>query len=162
MFKVNTYSRTPVFHHKKACIVHTRGPVYKKIAKILNTLTLLSLIALTLLLLIYVLPLCGEYICIKTLDNQKIKLFTRLVTFVGHVIIFMITFPVDTLSVHTFTAAFFTICPSGLGTASGRTPGGGPSPVRLLANSLKRAAAASARLTPLVAGAALVRRQMTG
>jgi hypothetical protein len=78
----------------------------------------------------YVLPLCGEYICIKTLDNQKIKLFTRLVTFVGHVIIFMFTFPVDTLSVHTFKAAFFTICPSGLGGRLWRClwahPGGRP------------------------------------
>ncbi len=96
---------------------------------------------------IYVLPLCGEYICIKTLDSQKIKLFTRFVTFVGHTIIFTFTFPVDTLSVHTFTAAFLPSAPAAWatasGAASGRTPGGGPSPVRLLANSLKRAAAAS-------------------
>ncbi len=118
----------------------------------------------------YVLPLCGEYICFKNVRQPKNKkLFTRLVTFVRHVIIFMFTFPVDTLSVHTFTAAFLASAPAAWaaasGAASGRTPGGGPSPVRLLANSLKRATAASARLTPLaplVAGAALVRRQMTG
>jgi hypothetical protein len=92
-----------------------------------------------------------------------------LVTFVGHVIIFMFTFPVDTLLVHTFTAAFLPSAPAAWaaasGAASGRTPGGGPSPVRLLTNSLKGAAAASARptpLAPLVAGAPLVRRQLTG
>jgi hypothetical protein len=102
----------------------------------------------------YVLPLCGEYICIKKhLTKNKIKLFTGLVTFVGHVIILMLNFPVDTLLVHTFTAAFLPSAPAAWaaasGAASGRIPGGRPSPVRLLTNSLKRAAAASARLTPL-------------
>jgi hypothetical protein len=75
-------------------------------------------------------PYAGNIFALKTLDNQKIKLFTRLVTFVGHVIIFMFTFPVDTLSVHTFKAAFFTICPSGLGGRLWRClwahPGGRP------------------------------------
>ena len=51
------------------------------------------------------------------------------------------------------------------GTASRRIPRGGPSPGRLLAYSLKMAAAPSARLTPLtplVARTALVRRQLSG
>jgi hypothetical protein len=51
------------------------------------------------------------------------------------------------------------------GTASGRTPRGGPSPGRLLASSLNVAATPSARLTPLtplVARTALVRRQLSG
>ncbi len=81
----------------------------------------------------------------------------------------MLNFPVDKLLVHTFTAAFLPPAPAAWaaasGAASGRTPGGGPSPVRLLTNSLKRAAAAaaaSARLTPLVDGAPLVRRQLSG
>jgi hypothetical protein len=51
------------------------------------------------------------------------------------------------------------------GTASGRTPRGGPSPGHLLASSLNVAAPPSARLTPLtplVARTALVCRQLSG
>ena len=86
-------------------------------------------------------------------------------SFVGHVIIFMLSFPLDTLLVHTFTAAFLPPAPAAWAAASGRTPGGGPSPDRLLTNSLDGTATASVRLAPLaplVAGAPLVRWQLSG
>jgi hypothetical protein len=105
----------------------------------------------------------------KNICQRKIKIFTVFVTFVRHVIIFILKFQVDTLLVQTFTADFLPSSPAAWaaasGAAPGRTPGGGPSPVRLLTNSLKRAAAASAGLAPLatlVAGAPLVRRQLSG
>jgi hypothetical protein len=48
---------------------------------------------------IYVLPLCGEYICIKHWTKiKKWGIFTRFVTFVDHAIIFRF-FPVEALSV---------------------------------------------------------------
>ncbi len=112
---------------------------------------------------IYVLPLCGEYtvFALKILDSNK-KMEN----------IYKIWYVCRSRSF--FQRFFFRLrhfllgwCLSGRlsqqrfyhlpqrpgrpspGTASGRTPGGGPSPGRLLAYSLKMAAAPSARLTPL-------------
>jgi hypothetical protein len=92
-----------------------------------------------------------------------------MVTFVSHVIIFMLRFPADTLFDQNFAANFLPSAPAAWAAAPsaapGRASGGGPSPACLLINSLERVAAASARQAPLatlVAGAPLVCRQLPG
>ena len=87
----------------------------------------------------------------------------------SHVIIFTLWFRADTLFDQNFAADFLPSAPAAWAAAPaaapGRTSGGGPSPACLLTNSLKSAAAASARQAPLatlVAGAPLVCRQLSG
>jgi hypothetical protein len=68
----------------------------------------------------------------------------------------------------TKTISYFALPPASAawaaasGPASGHSPGFGPSPGRLLASSRDLAAPPSARLTSLVVGPALVRRQLAG
>jgi hypothetical protein len=101
---------------------------------------------------------------------KKWRIFTRLVKFVVHAIIFSFfpvwgTFCWSEDWVVNFHSLALPPAPAARaaasGTASGRTPRGAPSPGHLLATSLNVAAPPSARLTPLVARSALVCRQLS-